>query len=202
MADKNESISLKAVIVGYDGVGKTSLVLTHLKGQFPSGEVYIPLVTDAATVLHCDHKGRQISLTIWDTGSGIDYTEHRHHSYRDAHVCLFLFDVLCDSDIRFELAVSQWLKDIRLFSKDIPIICVATRADLRESLQQAGIGVVTSGQCSGMALKHGAVKYMEVSALRNEGVAELFSEVIRIGYKFSCSREQTRVQRLLSWVRR
>ncbi|XP_063680522.1 ras-related protein Rac1-like [Bolinopsis microptera] len=32
-----------------------------------------------------------------------------------------------------------------------------------------------------MALKHGAVKYMEVSALRNEGVAELFSEKMATG---------------------
>jgi small GTP-binding protein len=171
---------LKAVILGNDGVGKTSLILAYSRGQSPYDDVYIPLVTDVVTIENYEHRGKVINLSIWDTSSGIDYESHLHQSYIGADVLVFLFSVVCDSDIRFEMTVSRWLRDIHHHSQDLPIIFVGSQCDMRQHYRS---DVLTKAKCKAMALNNGAARYMEVSTLNNEGVTELFNEVVRIGYK-------------------
>ena len=187
--DDSESVSLKAVILGCDGTGKTSLIRTYLNGEFPGDEEYVPLVTDVVTVDHCEHKGKHITLSIWDTSSGIDYEEHRNQSYKDADVFVVFFNLVCESDIRFELIVSRWIEELSPYSQNkIPIILVGAQTDLRESKR---FRMLTSEQGEAMALKSGCAKYVEISSLRNEGVIELFSEVVKIGYKYKFRTNRT-----------
>lgn len=185
---RTELQTLKVVLLGNDGVGKTSLILTYITGKYFDNEKYIPLVTDLVTVENHQHKGKLLDLSIWDTSGGIDYYEQRRLSYVGVDVLVLVFSVVCESDIHFELMVTRWLEDVEKYSSDIPMVFVGSQSDLRETMPTK---VLSEEKLRSMSRKFGAVKYMEVSSVKHQGVTELFSEVVRIGLRHNCRRNRS-----------
>jgi Ras family protein A len=83
------------------------------------------------------------------------------------------------------LIVVQWIHEILTFLVGVPIILVGCKADLRhdpdtiEDCQKTSQKPVTREQGEAMRRKIGALKYMECSALTNEGVREVFEAATR-----------------------
>ena len=176
---KQIPVPIKSVIVGFSGVGKTSLLFTYTTGVFPSE--YIPLVYDTYTnypeVGVLDDK--LYSLSLWDTGGGEDYSTLRPLSYPLSDVFILLFSV-SDKEERFEQIQSDWWSELNHHCPDVPIVLVGSKIDLRD---KEGIQTVTTEEGQAMAENIGAKKYMEISSLENRGVRELFEEVIRLGFQ-------------------
>ena len=60
----DHGLEVKLVVVGDGAVGKTSLLMTYCKDEFPT--MYVPTVFDNySTDLVVDM--RQVKLTLWDT---------------------------------------------------------------------------------------------------------------------------------------
>ena len=177
-------VRLKTVVVGYGGVGKTCMLIRYARGEFP--EVYVPTVFENY-LAECQIDGQNYELALWDTGGGEDYPRLRPLSYPDTDVFILLFAVT-DGQELFSEIYSYWWRELNHFCPDVPIILVGSKIDLRFN----GIKTISTVEGEAMSKKIGAVKYMEISSLRDTGVTELFEEVLRIGRDYNANLRRKR----------
>lgn len=172
--------NIKCVVVGDGAVGKTCLLISYTTNAFP-GE-YIPTVFDnySANVMV---DGKPINLGLWDTAGQEDYDRLRPLSYPQTDVFLVCFSVI--SSASFENVKTKWVPEIQHHAPGVPIVLVGTKADLRKdqatlsTLQSRGANAVSQDQAAGMAKDIGAVKFLECSALTQEGLKQVFDDAIR-----------------------
>ncbi|XP_074647631.1 ras-related C3 botulinum toxin substrate 1-like [Tubulanus polymorphus] len=151
--------NVKCVVVGDGAVGKTCLLISYTTNAFP-GE-YIPTVFDnyCANVMV---DGKPINLCLWDTAGQEDYDRLRPLSYPQT-----------------------WVPEISLHCPNTPIILVATKLDLLNDsdtiarLKEKHVTPISNEQGLQMAEEIHAVKYLECSALTQEGLKMVFDEAAR-----------------------
>ncbi|XP_032735488.1 rho-related GTP-binding protein RhoD isoform X2 [Lontra canadensis] len=119
--------SVKVVLVGDGGCGKTSLLMVFAEGSFP--ESYTPTVFERLTV-NLQMKGKSLDLQIWDTAGQVDYDRLRPLFYPDASVLLLCFDVT--SPHSFDNIFNRWYPEVSHFCKEVPVIVVGCKTDLRK----------------------------------------------------------------------
>lgn len=173
--------SIKAVVVGDGGVGKTCLLISYTTNTFPND--YIPTVFDnySASVMI---DGEPIKLGLWDTAGQSEYDRLRPLSYPQTEIFLCCFSVV--SPDSFENVKAKWIPEIlHHLPRDILIVLVGTKLDLREDvhvlddLQTRNEKPISEFQANKLAKDVGAVSYLECSAATQVGVQELFDYCIR-----------------------
>lgn len=173
--------SIKSVVVGDGGVGKTCLLISYTTNTFPHD--YIPTVFDnyLASVMI---DGEPIKLGLWDTAGQAEYDRLRPLSYPQTEVFLCCFSVI--SPASFQNVKQKWIPEIRHHSpKETLVIIVGTKADLRDDphvlddLADRSEKAITVEQGYKLAKDVGAVQYLECSAATQQGVREVFDYAIR-----------------------
>lgn len=173
--------SIKAVVVGDGGVGKTCLLISYTTNTFPND--YIPTVFDnySASVMV---DGEPIKLGLWDTAGQAEYDRLRPLSYPQTEIFLCCFSVVNPDS--FHNAKTKWVPEILHHSaKDILFLLVGTKADLRDDmhvlddLQAKGLAPVSLQQGKKLARELGAVDYVECSAATQQGIQELFTYAVK-----------------------
>jgi len=126
----------------------------------------------------------QVNLGLWDTAGQEDYDRLRPLSYPDTDVFLVAFSLI--SRASFENVKQKWAPEIKHHCPGVPIILVGTKSDLRNDvatmnvLREKGQEPITSDEASKMAKSIDAVKYLECSALTQDGLKNVFDEAIRV----------------------
>ncbi|KAJ5070273.1 hypothetical protein M0811_11121 [Anaeramoeba ignava] len=172
--------SIKFVIVGDGGVGKTSLITTYTTGAFP-GE-YMPTVYENYSV-NKEVDGETFSLGFWDTAGQDDYDKLRPLSYPHTSVFLICFSLISHSS--FENVWIKWVPEIHHHCPDVPFVLVGTKLDLRENqdviqkLEKIDSSPITSQQGRDLAKEIKAFKYLECSAFTQTNVDLVFEQAIR-----------------------
>ncbi|KAI5951441.1 RAC1 [Candida jiufengensis] len=173
--------SIKSVVVGDGGVGKTCLLISYTTNTFPND--YIPTVFDnySASVLI---DGEPIKLGLWDTAGQSEYDRLRPLSYPQTEIFLCCFSVI--SPDSFDDIKLKWIPEIMHHCpKDILILLIGTKIDLRDDyhvldeLTSKNIKPIKYEQGVKLAKDIGAIKYMECSAATQNGVKEIFDYAIR-----------------------
>ena len=163
---------VKCVVVGDDGVGKTSLIISFTTNAFPAEPPSLADPPSNSAVVNRDGSLRSpIHLDLWDTAGHEDYKKLRPLSYPQTDVFLVCFSIVDPSS--FENVSLKWLPEIRHHAPKVPLVLVGTKLDLRND---QGSIETTAGQ--ELAREIGAYRYYETSALTQEGLKHVFHEAI------------------------
>ncbi|XP_029537295.1 rho-related GTP-binding protein RhoG-like [Oncorhynchus nerka] len=172
--------SIKCVVVGDGAVGKTCLLISYTTNAFP--KEYIPTVFDNYSA-QVTVDSRTISLNLWDTAGQEEYDRLRTLSYPQTNVFVICFSVA--SPPSFENVKHKWHPEVTHHCPNTPILLVGTKKDLRndsevlKKLKDQNQTTITQQQGIALARQIQAIKYLECSALNQDGIKEVFAEGVR-----------------------
>ncbi|XP_020363930.1 rho-related GTP-binding protein RhoG [Oncorhynchus kisutch] len=172
--------SIKCVVVGDGAVGKTCLLISYTTNAFP--KEYIPTVFDNYSA-QVTVDSRTISLNLWDTAGQEEYDRLRTLSYPQTNVFVICFSVA--SPPSFENVKHKWHPEVTHHCPNTPILLVGTKKDLRndpevlKKLKDQNQMTITQQQGIALARQIQAIKYLECSALNQDGIKEVFAEGVR-----------------------
>ncbi len=178
MAADIDPKTIKCVVVGDGAVGKTCMLISYATDRFP--QEYIPTVFDNYVVtLRIGDDA--YTLGLFDTAGQEDYDNLRHLSYPNTDVFIVCFSVVNPNSM--ENVRQKWASEVKKYYK-APILLVGTQTDLRENttvrerLAKAKQRPSTREQGERMAREIKAFKYMECSAMTQDGLKDVFDEAI------------------------
>ncbi|XP_077057536.1 ras-related C3 botulinum toxin substrate 1 [Siphateles boraxobius] len=171
--------AIKCVIVGDWAVGKSCLLISYTTGAYPQEP--IPTVFENYSANETVD-GNPMKLGLWDTPGAEEYDRVRPLSYPQTDVVLICFSLV--SPASFENIRAKWFPEVKHFCPNTPIILVGTKLDLRddkdtiERLEKMKMTPITYTEGLAKAKEIGAVKYLQCSALTQQGVKTVFDEAI------------------------
>lgn len=157
----------KVVLIGDEGVGKTSLSLFFKNGQIPKGE--LPIITpNYQKDVGIEDKNTTIHIVVWDSACGADDKEIRMRSYPDTDVFVLCMSLQNEDSCNNLLL---WAKEIFKFDIKANIIICGTHAD-KMNIHPDIISNITRN------IAHNY--YIETSSVSGNGVNELFKVAAEI----------------------
>ena len=175
---------VKVVVVGDGAVGKTCLLWAYSRQEIPPD--YVPTVFDNY-VVKLQVNNQDVNLQLWDTAGQEDLENIRVLSYTNTNVFLVCFSVVEPTSLAN--VQTKWLTELKQYVKDPVIILVGTKTDLRtddaklQELAQSGPKPVTPQEGKQKATEIKAVAYLECSAMKQEGVKQVFDLALTTALK-------------------
>ena len=171
--------TLKAVIVGDGAVGKTALLWSYARNEFP--DEYEPTVFDnySCSILV---NGEPITLTLWDTAGQEEYDRLRPMSYPNTDVFVVCFSLVNPTSLAN--AKMKWIPELRHYCPDAKIVLVGCKSDLRDDptvlaqLASGGKQPVDETDAVQLANSNGC-SYARCSALTRRGLKEVFDQALK-----------------------
>jgi len=158
----------KVVVLGCQGVGKTSMVLRYAENSF--SEHIAPTV--GASFFSCSLTVDDIivKLQVWDTAGQERFKAMAPMFYRNANAALLVFDISSYSS--FE-KMKGWVQELHRNVEEAIVLCViGNKVDLQDQRD------VSRTEAMQYASSIGA-SYHESSAMIDQGVAMIFDSIAR-----------------------
>lgn len=159
--------SLKIVVVGDSGVGKTCMLLRFVRDQW-EGDTQPTLGVEFLTkVVKTD--SHQIQLQLWDTAGQELFRSVTRGYYRGSAGALLVFDLTSRDSFQ---NVERWLEDLREVARaDVIAVLIGNKSDLADKR------VVSYEEALSFAEAH-KIKYFETSAKTGENVPQAVTACI------------------------
>jgi len=157
----------KIAIMGYRSVGKSSLAIQFVQGQFV--DYYDPTIENTFNKT-INLKGNQYELLLVDTAGQDEYSNFPAEYSVDVNGYVFVYSI--DSPHSFEVCktIHEKLMDL-VGITNVPIILVGNKTDLHTDRR------VTHEQGKRFAEEMKAV-FLETSAKENQNVSDIFTKVL------------------------
>ncbi|KAF6039392.1 hypothetical protein EB796_002298 [Bugula neritina] len=161
-----KTIEAKAVVLGAQAVGKTSVVMRCVRNMFDKA---VGTTIGAAFFnyrLNVD--GYQVHLQIWDTAGQERFKSMAPMYYRKASIAILVYDI---TDLESFKGLKKWVMElIQNVDRPISMVLFGNKCDLTEKRE------VSSELARDYAESVGA-ELVEMSALTSQGVNEGFEKV-------------------------
>lgn len=160
----------KMVVLGHYSVGKSSIVLNFVKGEFnPNEESTIGASFLTKTIVGDRYA---VKYEIWDTAGQERYYSLIPMYYRGAHVALVVYDVTSKTSLD---TAKNWVEELKYDKpQEFLKVLVCNKMDLKEEAGDDSLCLAESGR--ELAAREG-LRFYEVSAKSGEGIGRLFSEI-------------------------
>ena len=174
--------SLKFIIIGSSGVGKTALLKRLVEDSFTEESQSTIGVEFDSTVIQVDD--RQVKLQIWDTAGQERFRSIAKAYFRNAVGVLLVFDI---TERKTFDDLTVWLNDVHaLCDPNVVVQMIGNKADLADQRQ------VTLAEAEGFA-EHQQLQYLETSAKGGDNVKEAFvrtaAQILNRGIKTGPTKE-------------
>ena len=171
---------INAVFVGDAAVGKTCALTAYTQQVFSTEYTTTVFDTYSTQV----QVGQQIAVTLrlYDTAGPEDFDKLRPASYPNTDVFVICASVVAPDS--FINAREKWISEIRDYCPDTPVLLVGLKTDLRDNpetivkLKKKSQVPVTFMDGVKFAKAIGAVQYMECSSKNQQGLKDVFDEII------------------------
>lgn len=168
------SKNVKCVVVGDGTVGKTSLLLSYTQNRFPVE--YVPTIFENFTT-GVEVDGTPFHLSLWDTAGQEEYARLRYLSYPETDVFLLCYSV--NEMSTFHNIGEHWHGELKHHCPEAKIVLVGTKVDLRVEAEKNSQAFVTKEMGMDLAKNLQVDRYVECSALTQDGLVELFETAMR-----------------------
>ncbi|KAI0013119.1 putative ras-like GTP-binding protein [Xylariaceae sp. FL0662B] len=123
------SLEAKIVVLGAQGVGKTSLVTRYCKGAFNPSQITSTVGASFMTKRVVDSDtDTVVRLQIWDTAGQERFRSISRLYYRGANACILCYSI---TDAQSFVEMGVWLTELRRnLPPDIVLHVVGTKADI------------------------------------------------------------------------
>ena len=160
--------SLKIVLLGDSGVGKTSIVNYFVTGGNPG--MTKPTVGAAFVNKPMPLDGQQFDLLIWDTSGQEIYRGLAPMYYRNASIALIVYDITKSKS--FE-AVDYWIGELQKnLDENVVILIIGNKVDLEQDRQ------VDAATAENWATNHEAM-FIETSAQTGSQIDRAFQMCVK-----------------------
>ena len=162
--------SLKIVLIGESGVGKTSIISQFIDQVFQEDNQSTIGGTFSTKEIKCGN-GKLLKFEIWDTAGQEKYRSVTKMFYKDANAALLVYDIT--NKISFESIQKYWIGQVKDSSpKDIILAIVANKSDLIEREQ------VDEAMAREFAQNNNAL-FALTSAKNTSGIESLFLDIAK-----------------------
>lgn len=163
------TFTYKMVVLGHYSVGKSSIVLNFVKGEFnPNEESTIGAAFLTKTIFV---KNNAIKFEIWDTAGQERYYSLIPMYYRGAQVALIVYDVTSEDSFA---SAKKWVEDLKIEKpQNFLKVLVANKMDL------VGETVVKSEQGREYAESENLL-FFETSAKTGENITSMFNQIAEV----------------------
>ena len=169
--------TVKITCVGDGATGKTCCLSVYALGEFP--EAYVPTVFENYTTVLNLPNGNEVTVSLFDTAGQDDYERLRPLSYPNTNCVVLVFDIT--DPVTFENAEEKWVKEIRHYLPNVPIVFVGNKSDLRgdqhklAELRRRGISPLNEADIKERIINLGGCNYFEASAKNSVNIKEAFN---------------------------
>ena len=173
-------LSIKIVLLGDSGVGKTSIVAQYVSGSTP--DTIKPTVGAAFFTKETFLNGKSLELLIWDTAGQEVYRGLAPMYYRSAKIAIIVFDI---TNMKSFESVSYWTKELREnVDGALTIVVCGNKSDLEE-------GRIISPEVAQKKVEEFNGIYVETSASTGQGIDRLFQAALNKHFQTSEPNENT-----------
>ncbi|KAG0055440.1 hypothetical protein BGZ83_008579 [Gryganskiella cystojenkinii] len=165
-------LEAKVVILGSQGVGKTSLVVRYVQKTFSANctsTIGASFMTKKLVVDNC-----KVRLQIWDTAGQERFRSMAPMYYRGANAAILVYDITSEESFK---DMSSWVDELRKnMTEDLIIHVVGNKSDLAATKRTVPIS--RTEEYVARVLGAESVVH-EVSAKDDDGIEELFLQITR-----------------------
>jgi len=158
--------TLKLLVIGDSGVGKSSLLMRFIENSFDEDQGPTIGVDFKSTVI--DVQGNKVKLTIWDTAGQERFRTLTASYYRGAHGVILVYDTTDRASFDH---ITMWLNELEVYATNANIVKML----VGNKIDKPGRDVTTKEGTEFARDK--AMLFIEASAKDTRGVKQAFDEV-------------------------
>ncbi|KAJ6233865.1 ras-related protein rab-5b-related [Anaeramoeba flamelloides] len=158
---------LKIVLLGDEGVGKTSIALRYTSDFFQ--ENYKPTVGAAFHSKSSNYNGTVYNIKIWDTAGQERFKSLSSMYYKDCDIAILVYDITSKSTFK---SIGHWERELRKNGpQDVQIAIVGNKIDLpQRSVKTKRVQMLAENK---------SCHFFETSAKEGTGIKHLFKKMCK-----------------------